>query len=308
MASRTPSHKPREWSAGQNAAVGEEVVFRVGKIQYINMIPFFHQLQNFCTQGNHDFCGRKDVKIAYYEHDPAHINRALEANEIDLAPISSLAYLQHQKDYLILPDLAVGSRDFSGSVILFSKDRIEGLKNHSIAVSNQSLSSITLLKILMKFKYKFNNQFVLTDSNPEQMLASHKAALVIGDDALAYAPKEFVYKYDLSELWWNWTGKPFCFALWAVRKDFAAQYLQDVEWFTRCLQKNRDRNLQNIEQLLKDSMGLSFMDAKFSKLFGYLFNLHFGLDKSFQEGLELFYRLAYRGGFAPKPKTLEFFH
>ena len=63
----------------------------------------------------------------------------------------------------------------------------------------------------------------------------------------------------------------------------------------------------DIESLIRDAMGLSFLDVRFSKIFGYLFNLHYRLDHPMREGLELFYRLAKRAGLSPQPAPLEFF-
>jgi chorismate dehydratase len=144
-------------------------------------------------------------------------------------------------------------------------------------------------------------------SEPDQMLKTAKAALVIGDDALLFQPEEFVYKYDLSELWWNWTLKPFCFAVWAVRRKFAAGHPEQLRVFYQRLKKNLEANLSDIEKLLEDSVNITFLDERFPKLFGYLFNLNYGLDISMREGLELFFRLAHRLKTSPRAGKLEFF-
>lgn len=266
---------------------------RVGQISYTNCIPFYHNLQG--------------GDLEFFKAVPADLNAAMKNGEIDLAPVSSLEYLLRAKDYLLLPHFSIGARDFSGSVLLFSKEKMEGLDGASIALTRESLSSVTLLKILLKFKYKFDNSFAVADSNPEEMLKKHKAALVIGDDALFFKPKEFVYRYDLGELWWNWTEKPFCFAVWAVRKKFALKHPEEVAGFCRRLGTNLYKNLSDIEALVKQSMGMNFMDERFSKVFGYIFNLNYGLDETMIEGLELFYRLAHRLKAAPKPEPLQFF-
>ena len=269
----------------------------VGKIGYTNCLPFYHGLEKAC-----------DYTIGFHETFPSKINLAMRLAKIDLAPVSSLEYLNHQKKYVLLPDFVIGSRDFSGSVLLFSRSKIEKLNQAKIALSRESLSSAALLRILLKFKFKFENRFVSMDSDPDRMLAKADAALVIGDSALFHKPEEFVYKYDLSELWWNWTGKPFCFAVWAVRREFAETRAGEVSAFCRTLRRNLDANLVDIEKLLKESLGLGFMDARFSKIFGYLFNLSYGMDPSMREGLELFYRFANRLGISPRLKNLEFFN
>ncbi len=267
---------------------------RVGKICYTNSLPFYHRLN-------------ENAGLEYFETFPAELNHALRQGKVDLGPISSLEYVKHQENYLLLPGFSISARGFSGSVILFSKEKIENLDGKTIGVSRESLSSASLLQILLKFKYKFQNQFEAAEAAPEKMLSRFPAALAIGDSALFYQPKEFVYKYDLSDLWYGWTEKPFCFAVWAVRRQFAEDNASELTAFCKNLRKNLERNLQNLEALLKDSLGLTFLDEKYSKIFGYLFNLNYGMEGDIQEGLELFYRLAHRMKAAPRPAALEFF-
>lgn len=270
------------------------VLTNVGKIRYTNCLPFYHRLNE-----SSDF--------DFFETYPAEVNQALSQGKVEIAPISSLEYLKHQSQYYLLPGLSITARNFSGSVLLFSKNKIEDLNGVKIAVTEESLSSAVLLKILMKTKFRFENTFETVPSSPEKMLTEYKAALVIGDDALFYQPKEFVYKYDLGELWWKWVNKPFCFAVWAVRREFADQHPAETAEFCALLMKNLDRNLLHLETLLKDALDLTFLDKKYSKIFGYLFNLHYGMDAEVLEGLELFYKYAHQQGLAPEPAPFEFF-
>ncbi len=273
-----------------------KTLIRVGRISYVNAVPFYHRLK-----------GNDSIDLEFLADCPARINQAMHEGKVDIAPVSSLEYLNHQKNYMILPDLVIGARDFSGSVLLLSKEKIEGLDGAKIALTSQSLSSAVLLKVLLRFKFKFENQFETASGTPDELLAGRRAALVIGDDALLYHPKEFVYKYDLSELWWNWTAKPFCFALWVVHKEFARKHPEEVVLFYQQLKENLHRNLTDIETLMKESLQLNFLDTNFPKIFGYLFNLSYGFDQAMQEGLELYYRLAHQLEVSPQPEKLEFF-
>jgi len=110
----------------------------------------------------------------------------------------------------------------------------------------------------------------------------------------------------LSELWWNWTDLPFCFAVWAVRREFFEQHSREVFEFYNKLRVNLDRNLQDLEVLLKDAFGLTVADENFSRMFGYLFNLNYLMDADMKKGLELFYSFAERAGLATAPKTIKF--
>lgn len=274
------------------------VRLRLGRIRYANVLPFYHGL--FSSDATNS------LEITEVTGSPVRLNREMREGRMDLAPISSLEYLNHQDDYLLFPGLCIGSRDFSASVLLFSKERIEGLNGVEILVSEESLSAATLLKILLKFKFRYENRFRTEKSNPAAMLSHSKACLVIGDDALLFRPEEFVYKTDLSQGWWNWTGKPFCFSLWAVRRAFYEKHEEEVIHFYKRLKSNLERNLANLGKLLDEALGLTLADEKFPTYFGYLFNLSYGLDQTMQQGLEHFYELAHRLGVSPVPRELEF--
>ena len=263
---------------------------RVGRIRYLNTLPFYHGLN----------------AAEWTLGTPAEINQKMHAGEIDIAPISSLEYLNHQKDYLIFPELCIGSRDFSGSVLLLSKERVEGLDRAVISLSEDSLSAATLLKVLLKFKFRFQNQFRTDPSHPETMLKRAPACLVIGDEALFFRPKEFLYKNDLSEIWWEWTSLPFCFSVWAVRRDFYGEHKEEVVDFYRQLKAALKRNLQDLEKLLQEEIRVTMTDERFPTIFGYLFNLSYGLDHEMQKGLELFFKYAHELGVSPPPGKLEF--
>ena len=271
---------------------------RLGRIRYLNTVPFYHGLNVPLEESGFD--------LEWASGSPAEINRKMRQGRIDIAPISSLEYLNHSDQYLLLPGFCIGSRDFSASVLLLSKERVEGLNGATISLSNESLSAATLLKILLKFKFKFKNKFRQQNPNPTEMLSRSNACLIIGDEALFYRPKEFVYKSDLSELWWNWSDRPFCFSLWAVRRSYYREHPGAVIQFCRRLKTNLQNNLADLERLLREGLGLTLADEKFPTVFGYLFNLSYGLDPEMQGGLELFFQLAHRLGFSPRPDKLEF--
>ena len=267
---------------------------RIGKIAYVNTAPFYHRLFE------------EGTPVSVVEGTPSEINKLMSEGRIDFAPISSLEYALHADQYILLPGLCIGSRDFSRSVLLLSRERMEGLNRAKIVLSEKSLSSAVLLKVLFKFKYRFENDFVTGSGSPDEMLQLGNAVLAIGDEALFYKPKEFLYKYDLSELWWNWTELPFCFAVWAVRRGYYEEHPHDVFEFSSRLKANVERNLQDLETLLKEALDLTVGNDRFSQVFGYLFNLNYYLDQEMKEGLELFYRFAARAKLAPQVDQIHF--
>ncbi|MBI4115441.1 MAG: menaquinone biosynthesis protein [Candidatus Omnitrophica bacterium] len=271
---------------------------RLGRIHYLNTLPYYHGLDSLLEGSG--------FEIEWVSGPPTEINQKMREGELDVAPISSLEYLNHQDRYLLLPKLCIGSRDFSASVLLLSKERIEGLNGATISLTEESLSAAALLKILLKFKFNFVNKFVVEKSDPAKMLAKSQACLLIGDEALFFRSKDFIYKTDLSEIWWDWAGQPFCFGLWAVRREYGKDHPDETALFYRKLKLNLEKNLQDLEKLLREGLGLTFADEKFPTIFGYLFNLSYGLENGMEKGLDLFYQYAHRLKISPKPQKLEF--
>jgi len=274
---------------------------RIGKIRYLNCLPFHFGLTEMLREKG------LEPGVCFFESHPAEISQAMERGEIDTAPMSSLEYLQHQDDYLLLPELAIGTRLFARSVLLLSRKKIEQLNGAVIALSRESRSSAGLVRILLAKKYNYRNTFELTDQDPEAMLQKYPAALVIGDQALFCQPKELVYKYDLGEMWHSWTGKPFVFALWAARKEFALQHPEALKAFCEVLKENLLKNLADPEGLLKQALGIVPADKRFCQLLGYLVNLQYTMDAEMKEGVMRFFELAHEAGLAPAPQPLRFF-
>jgi chorismate dehydratase len=266
----------------------------VGKISYVNALPFYYGLLE--DQDHVDF----------REGSPADVNRWMREGKVDIAPISSLEYALRPDDYFLLPHVCIGSRDFSRSVLLLSRERIEGLDHEPIVLTDKSLSSQVLLKILLKFKYRMTNTFHQAAGGPEELMSRVKACLVIGDEALYFRPKEFMYRYDLSELWWGWTGLPFCFALWAVRRTCYEVSRESVYQFHRRLTRALCRNTEDFERLIRDALGFTIADEQFAALFGYLFNLVYAIDVEMKESLLRFYDYAHQLGVIPSAPELVF--
>ncbi|HQG98734.1 MAG TPA: menaquinone biosynthesis protein, partial [Thermotogota bacterium] len=273
---------------------------RVGKIRYLNCLPFYFTLQEKLKA--------KGLDAVFVESHPADLNRALQSGEIDLGPVSSFEYLARQDQYLLLPDLGIGAGDFARSVILFSRVKLQDLDGATIALSEESASSAAMLRIMLKGRYGFENRFETVVQDPGRVLRKYPAALLIGDAALYFESEDWFYKYDLGEMWREWTKSPFVFALWTVRKTAATERAREIAVFLEVLKENLRKNMEVPEELLKHALGMTPVEKRFAQTLGYLVNLRFELDKAMTDGLLKFFELAHREELAPAPKPLEFFH
>lgn len=109
--------------------------------------------------------------------------------------------------------LGVACQSEAMSVFLFSDRPAKSLNGQRIAVTAHTATSIQLLRVLAKDRWRINPAFVSPDE-------TSPARLVIGDEAIRLNKTgNFPHVYDLSEEWRKLTGLPFVFALWVLRSD-----------------------------------------------------------------------------------------
>lgn len=267
-------------------------VLRVGRIHFLNTLPFFYSWK---------VTGAGDG-IRFVNGSPQEINEKMSKGEMEIGLTSSLAYALYPERLLVLPGLCIGAYRRSKSVTLYSREPIETLNGKKIALSAKSLSASALLRILLALRWRFQNEFEISHASPELMLQQHRSCLLIGDEALFFRPQD-VFSYDLSEMWWEWTGFPFCFALWTVRKSFYERFPAQVERVYEILSGGLTRNLEHLEKLVD---GTELPPGQGPVVLEYLKSLEYRLTDKVQEGLHLFFRYAQKIGLVPEAQPLEF--
>ncbi|MEW6602996.1 MAG: menaquinone biosynthesis protein, partial [Nitrospirota bacterium] len=142
------------------------------------------------------------------------------------SPSSSIEFLKNKNRYRILPWHSISSTGRIKSILLFSHVPLNELGGRTIAVSSASDTSAAMLKIILREFCSLECKFRKTDlRSVKNILSSASAVLHIGDTAMIEAQKHSatgqsssLYIYDLGELWQKYTGLPFVYALWVVRK------------------------------------------------------------------------------------------
>jgi chorismate dehydratase len=172
---------------------------RLGRISYVNMAPVFYRLE--------------------YEVDevvgvPTELNRMLLDGEVDVAPISSIAYARNAEQLRLLPRLCVSSEGAVDSIQLVTRLPLGRVR--TIAITPESATSVVLTKVLLPH----------AEHVPLEEVADAK--LLIGDAALKSAFEDPTPHHDLGRLWLERTGLPMVFAVWAAPEELADQ-LADLE-------------------------------------------------------------------------------
>ena len=182
----------------------------IGRIAYLNVEPYFHFLEK---QG---FSGEIVRGV------PSQLNKMLASGLIDACPSSSFEYALHSEDYLILPGQSISSIGPVQSVLLFSPEPIENLSSHQVVITGESATSVNLLRILMQEFFGIKEvSFCQTSCDVKICIEEGRNVLLIGDRALVASrdcPEKTVIS-DLGALWHDFTGLPFVFALWILRKE-----------------------------------------------------------------------------------------
>ena len=163
------------------------------------------------------------------------------------------------------------------------------------------MTSKELLKYILREVYGVEPNFHYYSLKEGDLPANPKALLAIGDDALKFLhSKRFPFVYDLAEEWFNITGLPFVFALWAVRRDSYQEKREEVLDFYERLKKSREIGENSFNEICSEySKRLKLSEGLCRK---YLETLNFHLG---EEELQALREFAKRIGRDFKPKFIE---
>jgi chorismate dehydratase len=267
----------------------------IGHITYANCIPWFHYLRESGFDGT------------IVDGVPAELNSLLATGKIDICPSSSIEYAKHPNDYLLLPGHSISSIGPVGSVLLFSSIPLSALNGVPIAITGESATSVALLHILLKEFVRLDDVVcVVPDVPVEEVIGRGEPALLIGDRALKMsgAGESAENIIDLGALWYHFTGLPFVFALWTVRREAAWQKDADVARFVEQLDASRSKAFATLEDVVHSAKEGVWMGEM--RLLNYLQSFSYDLDPQHLEGLNCFYALLEKHSLIESAPELEF--
>ena len=192
----------------------EQDKLRLGRISYLNVLPIYHPLE----------AGILPHPFEIVPGCPAELNKRMAAGELDMASVSCIEYARHPERYLLVPDLAIGSCGPVQSVLLLARTPVENLADRTVLVSSETHTSAALLKVLFTQHFRIPVKYRTGDATALLDAGEYPAAvLAIGDEALSLRNHPaYPHRLDLGEAWRHWTGLPFIFGIWAVRRDLGA--------------------------------------------------------------------------------------
>ncbi len=275
----------------------------LGQISYLNCWPLYHQLQDPAISQSFT------LKTGH----PAELNQDLENGEIDISPSSSiLPAVSPINDYFVMPDIAITSLSEVRSVILLSRRPLAQLNGSSITLTSHSLTSIFLLKIILFHLQKLDPENIIFTTQEFTPKQTEDASLIIGDQALKFFhnPPTGFRIYDLGQIWYQFTGLPFVYALWigrqTARKEKSRALIELHRRLTEIIAEIPGKLAEMAALALADKNITSTLNA--SQLLAYWQKaISYKLDQQALAGLNLFYQYASDLGLIDKIPTLAFF-
>jgi chorismate dehydratase len=263
---------------------------RVGHIQFLNCLPLYW--------GMVASSALLDVELT--KDTPDHLNDALVAGRLDIGPISLVEYLRHADQLVLLPDLAVGSDGPVLSCNMITRRPLAELDGAPVALGSTSRTSVLLTKMWLTEVYDVHPRYYDCPPDLPTMLQEAAAGVLIGDPALRAtydAPGRGLQVHDLGKVWKDWTGLPMVFAVWAARREFAADHPGLVKDVHRAFLTSRDTALAQLDEVATRAARWEVFDA--ATLATYFRTLDFSLGPRQLAGLTEFARRAAEHGAVP---------
>jgi chorismate dehydratase len=204
-----------------------------------------------------------------------------------------------------LPELSISAVGQVKSVLLFSRVPVEELDGCPIGLTAESDTSVNLLKILLARKYGFTNRFERTSLPIAEALEQYPGVLLIGDLALKAVEAGCYRFYDLGELWHEFTGLPFVFALWIARQDTVAAKKAEMAALARDLIAAKKLACESYPAIAANCGEQEWLGV--DALVDYWQTISYDLTPAHLEGVRCFFRHAFQMGLIPAEPELRFF-
>jgi chorismate dehydratase len=288
---------------GEILHADKKMANKISIVKYLNAMPLAWGILE----------GPQKAGFAPVLSTPAECAEQLARGAVDIGLIPSIEF-QRIKGSRIVPGPVVASLYQVRSVILVSVMPLWKVK--TVACDSGSRTSVALAKIIFSEFYHTHPDFTPAEPNLAAMLAHSDSALLIGDNALKFMEQndnpnldsqkpmvrlgsEPLEVFDLAERWRFLTGLPFVFAFWAVRDGFKDPGIVDK------LKASRDYGVANIPTIAErysESVQIKkdFIQAYLEK------NVHYYMDQSCLDALQLFYEKAATVGSIKSARRVQF--
>ncbi len=217
------------------------------------------------------------------EASPKTLAKMIENRRLDYAPVPSFYFLKN-KDKLRNYSFCIASKGRVLSVLVISNGKA---LDDKIAVTNETMTSVNLLRIILKEKGLNCKLIPVNDRKASTLLKYCGSALVIGDEAIK---ARMIYRVvmDLGEEWFELTGYPMVFGISASLKDVDAKNCDNL------IDRSIDWGFKNFDEVVSEAEKRFSMPKEF--LEEYFRSLSYRLGSKEKRGLKIFEELCREHG------------
>jgi chorismate dehydratase len=242
------------------------MALRIARLPYLHAEPFYVDM---ARRG-----------LALIELTPRAVGVAAANGEIDAGPVPLVESFRLEDRMQAVAGFCIASVQEAGSSLLFSVKPIETLAGTYIGVTEEASTAPRLLDVLLRLKYRVRTV------NYGPLTASHEAFLLIGNEGLRQrmGTPDFPYIYDLGAEWHAWTGLPFVFSRWMVRRDVNPQ---DVAILEEALYVGLEEGVDALCEVAEPRQDLAMLPRDVA---GYVRGFRYFIGRLEQRGIDQFQR------------------
>lgn len=198
---------------------------------------------------------------------PSQLAQSLERGELDAALVSVAAVLMTGR-YDVLDGVAIASLGEVQSVFLAHRQPLADVQE--VYCDTASITSVQLLRVLLAERGVFPEFKRLHKYGPPAEMPD--TVLLIGDPALDFAMASPEHQImDLGASWFEMTGLPFVYAVWALRRGIENRELR------RALLEAKRFGLETLDSIVRNRTEYTFEFRK--DYLGWHIHYHLGSDE-----------------------------
>lgn len=256
---------------------------RIGVVPYMNAKPLIYGLNQMGDA----------IELVF--EVPSRLPDMLNNGRIDVSLIPSIEYFRNG-GYAIIPGISISSLGAVESVKVFSKTPLREIR--TVALDTSSLTSCALTRIILHEKFHLSPQYTPWNGTYNVAGIDADAALVIGDNAMRVNENGYV-ALDLGQAWFDHTGLPFVYAIWAVKKD------SHVSGINNLLRDAKEAGILSVKTLaISESQRTQFTREQCLRYLTHSIRYELGDEEI--KGFGAFYQHAVSLGLAPEGRKIVF--
>jgi len=259
--------------------------YRVATVPYAGSLPLVEGLDD-----------HREVELL--SGAPSHLGEMLVNNQADVAQLPCIELQRLGTPVQVVPAGGISSIGPTLTVRVFSNVPAEELE--LLWADASACSSVALARMLWAENYRRRLTVIPFEPIRQKPAEDAQGILLIGDKVVASPPLGYEWQFDLGAMWFELTGLPFVFTVWAARLD------TDCDRIYQILLAARRLGQQRLERIAReyapvhgwpDDLAIRHLTK----------STRFEFDDAQREGMEEFFERAEDFGIIEKSQPVRFY-